>query len=267
VLLSFLKLLYVRRQALFLVLINNPPSYIDNGQLIGRDSNMNKLSKSGLVGLLILTVMLLPGCRAVEKTLEALVNGKKVTTPETVYRGDKRSEVEPGKIEKGKVEAQSGLGQAGDKSPTLVDNPGISQEKIQIVLYFASPKDSHLVKETRFIPKETGLARATLRELLAGPGAGSKLKNPIPKGTRLLDLNIKPDGLAIVDFSRELKTNHPGGSGGEALTIYAIVNTLTQFESINQVQILVEGERLESLAGHVDIAKPLERESNIIDTD
>jgi spore germination protein GerM len=62
----------------------------------------------------------------------------------------------------------------------------------------------------------------------------------------------------VLDFSRELQTNHSGGSAGELLTVYSIVNTLAEnIHGISRVQILVEGNEVETLAGHLDLREPL----------
>lgn len=116
---------------------------------------------------------------------------------------------------------------------------------------------------TKEITKTPAIARSTLQELCRGPAPGSGLTPTIPPGAVIRDINIK-NGLAIVNFSRELKTKHLGGSSGELLTVYSIVNTLTQFPSVHRVQLLVEGERLETLTGHLDISQPLERDSSLI---
>ncbi len=136
-----------------------------------------------------------------------------------------------------------------------------SSEKITIVLYFG--KDGYLVAERRTIPKTLGIARAAIHELIKGPTAESGLDPSIPPGTRLRDIKIK-DGLATVDFSEEIQSKHPGGSAGESITVDSIVNCLTQFPSVQEVQILIEGRVVETLAGHLDISKPLERHADLI---
>ncbi len=135
--------------------------------------------------------------------------------------------------------------------------------KTEVVLYFADGR-GHLVALRKEIPKVVGIARRTLRELCQGPPPESGLFPTIPPGAWLKDINIK-DGLAIVDFSQHLKLRHPGGSTGELLTVYSIVNTLTQFPTVKEVQILIEGERVQTLAGHLDISKPLQREGSLIE--
>ena len=57
----------------------------------------------------------------------------------------------------------------------------------------------------------------------------------------------------------------PGGSTGEILTIYSIVDTLTlNFPEIKDVQILVEGRKKDTIAGHIDITTPLAPDKQII---
>lgn len=160
-----------------------------------------------------------------------------------------------------KVEVQTpqpGLSQP--ENPQLTE----TQETRKVILYFSDPTGQKLVAEERAIPKVEGIARAAMEELIKGPAPGSKLLPTIPKGTVLKDINIRPDGLARVDFSKELITNHSGGSLGESLTVYSIVNTLTQFPTVKQVQILVEGKVVDTIAGHVDVSSAMTRNEAII---
>ncbi|MFA5536388.1 MAG: GerMN domain-containing protein [Bacillota bacterium] len=136
--------------------------------------------------------------------------------------------------------------------PTPVDNT-IPSELKEVVLYFADGYGQSLVAEHRLIPKEEGIARATINELLAGPDLISGFLPTVPYGTVLKDINVKDDGLIIVDFSKELVENHVGGDLGEALTVFSIVNTLAQFPTVDRVQFLVEGQLVETIAGSVNI--------------
>jgi spore germination protein GerM len=87
--------------------------------------------------------------------------------------------------------------------------------------------------------------------LIEGPE--SALTPTIPEGTRLLSVKIKGT-TAYVNFSGALADNHPGGSSGELQTIYSIVNTVAlNFPEIEAVQILVDGGKRDTLAGHIRI--------------
>jgi len=143
--------------------------------------------------------------------------------------------------------------------PTVTD----FVDKTTVVIYFAN-QDGQLVAEQRDIPRVVGIARETIRELILGPK--NEMLNPtIPAGTKLLDIDVS-DGLCTVDFSKELITGHSGGSGSEYLTVYSIVNTLTQFGTIEEVQLRVEGKIVDTIAGHVGVGTPLERDDEIIST-
>ncbi len=145
-----------------------------------------------------------------------------------------------------------------------VSHQGFSGETIKVTLYFADSTGSYLVPEERNIPKVVGLARATIQELINGPMPGSGLLPTIPAGVVLKDINIKPDGLAIVDFNKQLMLNHPGGSTAEKLTVYSIVNTLTKFPTVDRVQFLVEGQYVKTIAGHVDVSTVMGRNESLI---
>jgi spore germination protein GerM len=142
---------------------------------------------------------------------------------------------------------------------------GLVGETKEVVLYFSDQAGEMLALETRAIAKVEGIARATVQELLAGPSVESGLLPTISVGTKLIDINVRPDGLCIVDFSSELVDNHPGGSLNEELTVYSIVNTLTQFPTIQEVQILVDGQKVESIAGHLDVSTTMARNNDIIE--
>ena len=65
-------------------------------------------------------------------------------------------------------------------------------------------------------------------------------------------------GEAYVDLSRELTAAHPGGSLNELLTIYTLVDALTvNLPAISSVQLLVDGKEVDTIAGHVDVRRPL----------
>lgn len=50
------------------------------------------------------------------------------------------------------------------------------------------------------------------------------------------------------------------GSGGEILAIDALKGTFFQFDEINSIDLLVDGEATDSLMGHAELEHPLTRE-------
>jgi spore germination protein GerM len=128
----------------------------------------------------------------------------------------------------------------------------------EILLYFAAPDGSHLLAESReiaFCPSEDDCLRATLQALINGPSG--ELVPILPAQTVLRDIRVE-QATAIIDFSRALIGGHPGGSVSELFTVYGLANTLVvNFPHIRQVRLLVEGQVLETLKGHVDLREPL----------
>lgn len=135
-------------------------------------------------------------------------------------------------------------------------------EMIEVNLYFSDSQAMYLVSEKRKIPPTTFLAKQVVVELIKGP-ASSDLYSTIPEGTRVNEVYIADD-IVYVDLSEEVFKNHPGGSSGELMTVYSIVNSLTEISPIKGVQILVEGNERNSLVGHVDISMPLLRDEDWI---
>jgi spore germination protein GerM len=80
----------------------------------------------------------------------------------------------------------------------------------------------------------------------------------LPAETRVIDAFVTAAGVAYVDLSKEAAQKHPGGSRGELLSVYSVVNSLAaNFPAVKRVQILVEDRQVPTLAGHVDLTRPL----------
>jgi hypothetical protein len=86
----------------------------------------------------------------------------------------------------------------------------------------------------------------------------------VPEGTRLKGVEIKGK-TAFIDLSGDATERHKGGSSGEIMTVYSIVNTVTlNFPEIDKVQILINGRKEKTLAGHIDIGYPIPPEKKFI---
>jgi spore germination protein GerM len=142
--------------------------------------------------------------------------------------------------------------------PELQSQPKESGQTKKIVLLFLSEEDDLLHPEEREIIADSSVVRQasqTIEELIKGSEKG--YLSPFPPETKLRQLFITKEGVAYVDFSKELTEKHPSGSSAEILTVYSIVNSLTQnFNSIKKVFILVDGGEKETLGGHIDLTRP-----------
>ena len=220
-----------------------------------------------VVAALAVILVGLVGCGILEKVSLDNLNKDKTSqsandqtqTAEDKALNDITTEPEPTAIEdkeQNKNQDQKGT----TEGPT--NTAQATNEKSNIVLYFASEDGKNLVAEKREITFVTGIGKATIAELIKGP-KNTKLRKTIPEGTKMMDIDIQ-NGLATISFSKEMHEKHMGGSNGEQLTLYSVVNTLTQFPTVNKVQFLIDGQAVETLAGHADITKPLVRNETLI---
>lgn len=102
---------------------------------------------------------------------------------------------------------------------------------------------------------DTSLEEAIVNELMIGP-EGEGLYTLIPEEADLLGVEVE-DGTAFVDFSSE---GLGGGSMQETYTIRQIVDSLTDLDTVDRVQFLIDGQKAETLMGHIEISEPFERE-------
>lgn len=121
----------------------------------------------------------------------------------------------------------------------------ISDEQMRqtiVTLYFQNKETKELMPEGRMIDSKELLSDpyTTLLELLIEGPKSEKLQSVIPNGTRVVKTELKGD-MVYVDLSKEFIDNHEGGQEAENITVYAIVNTLTELNEVNSVKILING--------------------------
>lgn len=152
---------------------------------------------------------------------------------------------------------------ASDKQSTLSD-PAIKQR--QSSLFFVKIEDDGVISRRevkRTIAASDSPLTDAITALLAGPSEGeirSGLVSLIPRGTKLLGISVR-GSTAIIDLSDAFMYNHYGVEGYSA-QLKQVVYTATSFSSIQDVQILIEGQQKEYLGGEgVYIGKPLSRNS------
>lgn len=131
-------------------------------------------------------------------------------------------------------------------SDDIVD--GTSQAKnsnVNIELYFADKSGTYLQTEQRSVPQsdKEPIEKIVINELMNGSRTdGLRL---IPVEAKLLSVEVK-DGVCFVNFSKDFVEKRTAGSSAELMTIYSIVNTLTELDAIDKVQFLIEGQKVET---------------------
>jgi spore germination protein GerM len=115
---------------------------------------------------------------------------------------------------------------------------------------------------TRRIPVSDSPMQDVLNTLLIGPTADELnrgLLNLIPQNTRILTATVR-GSTAYISFSEDFLFNTFGVEGYVA-QLRQVVWTVTEFSNVSDVQILVEGRRLDYLGEGIWIGSPISRQS------
>lgn len=157
--------------------------------------------------------------------------------------------------------AAGGQPGTGEDAAAAVGTPpadaALAADRVALTVYLRAGEgaSAHLEPVTRDTEAAGDLPRRALELLIAGPTPEeSALAAPLPATTRVRELRVD-GGTAVVDLSAELIRDAPSvgdSPAHEALALAAIANTLTEFRSIEQVQLLVEG-RASGVAAGLDV--------------
>jgi len=177
------------------------------------------------------------------------------TTQETTEEPTQETTEEPTETTEETTETTEGT----TEEPTTEE----TQEKpaeITIPIYFSDDQAQYMKGEYRTISNDDPVKNA-VNELFKGPNSAN-LYALIPEGTKLLNAEIK-NNVAYVDFSTDILEGVAGGSTLQRFIIYTIVNTLTEIDEVDAVQILIDGKNVKTF-GDFDISTPLYRDINMI---
>jgi len=138
--------------------------------------------------------------------------------------------------------------------------------QVEVTLYFLRADGEALAPEKRRVFRTATVndrARQAVQALIDGPEGG--LLPSLPPGTRLLELFVAQDGTAYVDFGPEILLGIGTGTSDAVYAIYSIVDTLSgNFDEIQRVKILVDGDEAEDVGGHFDLSRPILPEMSIV---
>ena len=175
-----------------------------------------------------------------------------------------------------------GTGDTGEEEPgndqPPADQPGESDtessdqagQMVKLTLYFPDkhavesdePGETGYVKPVvRVLPYTPQVLRLAMEELIRGPLPAEGGVNPIiPTATKIRGIKIE-NGTAVINFSSALlhSPDSPGGSFGGSLFVQAVVFTATEFPTVQNVLVQVEGEPY--CDGHFIWEQPISRES------
>lgn len=132
-------------------------------------------------------------------------------------------------------------------------------QKVSTIVYYQD-NDGYLVPVMCSVPLEDGIAKATLNMMVQSIGndmqaARLGLRTVLPENTTI-DLDIA-NGLARIDLSKEALGL--ADAAAEVNMINAIVRTLTEFDTVKEVEFLIGGQKLDKLTHGTDISGRFKR--------
>ncbi len=140
------------------------------------------------------------------------------------------------------------------KPVTQEINPPIPQKQVveqttkDITLYYADKDAASLCAETRTVPSDKANdASFVIGELLKGTSQDN-LTNSIPEGTKINSCTVE-NGLCTLDLSAEFISKQ--GTANEKMAIYSVVNTLCLLDGIDEVQFLIDGQKVKIFGSYI----------------
>ncbi len=151
-------------------------------------------------------------------------------------------------------------GEAIEPDETLPEAPEVSAPtplvpQMTLQLFVVDTSGRTLVSRVQRVEEP---ATATEKVRLALERLGAVPNSPLPPGVALREIWVA-NGIAYLDFTPELRDQLDGGSLAELMFVYGIVGTLTSsIPSVGAVVFLIDGESIDTINGHADLAAPVE---------
>lgn len=157
------------------------------------------------------------------------------------------------------------FGDEDKAASNIIENDPSAQGDVQLrdtVLYYKDDK-GFLIPVMRKIPWTEGIAKATLASLVDNPANRKDMESiglipVIPANTEIRGMDID-NGLCKVDFSSDF-LNYATKEEEESL-VKAVVYTLTEFVTIDRVQLMIDGKIQKKLPFGTEVCKPITRDN------
>ena len=149
---------------------------------------------------------------------------------------------------------------------TFLDNMGSEEHATKIVnlnLYFANKNGDKLIPQSTVMEYNANVAveKVVVEQLIAGPTEKGYYAT-IPKDTKTMSVTTK-DGVCYVNLDTGFTAQGYDVLG--TVTIYSIVNSLTELPGITSVQILVSGETSITYKDNISLESTFQRNPEMIE--
>lgn len=224
---------------------------------------MNK--KLGYAGIAAILLLVLAGCG--DKPTSAPANG---TDPEatavTNGTGENGSSntcsnnTQPETTPEPTVQPTDSSTPSQTPEPTATEKPpAVEKQSQSIEVYYTDPQLLDLVTAKTTIKFENPVEKYK-EAFKALQSSDNKDQIPLWGKIELKSLKFE-DGQVLMDIHKPQEAQL--GAGGESMAISALAKTYFQFDEVKSIEVLVDGEKVESLMGHADLEHPMTRENSL----
>lgn len=151
----------------------------------------------------------------------------------------------------------------------FIDNTGedVSFRQTVLLTVFYAAGDGSTLSSVRLLIESNGTRsqeELAIEQLIGGPAfETSDYRATLPADTKLNKILVR-DGICYVDMSEEFLNGMEGVT--DEVSVYSLVNTLTEFTAVNKVRITVDSESVKAY-GTVPIDGFLERRPDLTDSE
>ena len=146
---------------------------------------------------------------------------------------------------------------------TVLTAADTDRSMLTLTLYFAAPDGKGLVQEkaTAVLNADEQPEAVVMDQLLRGPQTAGNV-SPMPAGGSVLGVSVR-ERICYVNLSEAFR--NPDSGVADELMIYAIVNSLGELETVDKVQITVNGSADVVYDGGLSISAPLEPDLSLVE--
>ncbi|WP_151734531.1 GerMN domain-containing protein ['Paenibacillus yunnanensis' Narsing Rao et al. 2020] len=216
---------------------------------------MNK--KIAFAGIAALLLLVMAGCG--EKPTAAPADNSGIAEPAVVNGAAGGNTVEtPGADAGGESVPATAQPTAEATAPAATETPVPEKQSQSISVYYTDPQQLDLVTSEATVAFADDAEKYT-EAFKALQSSGQEDLVALWSKIELKSLDFK-DGRLTLDIHKPQEAQL--GAGGESMAISALTRTMFQFSEVQSVELLVDGEQVESLMGHVDLEHPMTRENS-----
>lgn len=209
----------------------------------------------------LLTIDFSKGYSSLSATEEVLVRAavvKTVLQESTISRVSFTVETEP-------LCNKSGSLVGSMNKDSFVENPGKqinTTVETQLKLYFANSDGTGLVEESREVHYSTNISveKLIVEQLIEGPKKSGR-RATIPSETKIISVTVA-EGVCYVNLDASFYNQN--AEIKEEVVLYSIVNSLTELQGVNKVQIAVNGDTKGKCRYTYELSKMYEADKSLI---